>query len=111
MTSPHFNDFAPEQTTPDVPEFESSMQGPGRWFVMEDDDGSLFGVLWTDDKDALGLLGTELTSSEHQQAGVAEIRRAKANGYTATETFDTLLTAYAPEGYGEGQLEDLLAEL
>lgn len=110
MTSPHFADFAPEQVSPVELEFGSSMVGTGRWFVMEDD-GSLFGILWTDDKDALGLLGTEETSAAHQQAGMAEIRRAKANGYTATEVFDTFMATYEPDGYGEGRLEDLLDSL
>lgn len=92
-----------------VPEFSPEMTGPGRWFMWVADTGELFGVLWTDDKDALGLLGTEETDPAHQQAGQAEIRRAKANGYTATETFDTLMAAYKPAAYGEGILERLLA--
>lgn len=84
-------------------EFSVEMVGPGRWFVMSEDN-EMFGVLWTDDKEALGLMGTEKTSSYRQQVGWAEIRRSRANGRSATETFDLLLSEYPSDAYGEGDL-------
>lgn len=90
-----------------VDEFDTVMTGPGRWAVIQEDDGRLLGVLWTDDRAALGLIGTENTDPEMQAAGWAEIRRAKANGYTATEVFDELVRVYQPVTSGSGDLTAL----
>lgn len=110
-TTPQFDDFSPE-LDPGSPEgFSTVMRGRGRWFLWVDTDGSLFGVLWTNDRDALGLLGTEGTDPAHQQAGMAEIRRAKANGYTPTEVFNIIADVYAPTDAGAGDLAALLAEM
>ncbi len=102
------DDMGPELAPDQLENYSPVMTGPGRWFVMVAGDGALFGVLWTDDRYALGLLGTEGSDPDHQRAGWDELRRAKAAGYTATETFDTLMAAYEPELYGEGELSQLM---
>lgn len=107
MSSAHFEDFAPTVDNP-ADEFGVLMSGPGRWAVLVEDGGQLLGVLWTDDRDNLGLIGTDLTDPDYQAAAWAEIRRAKANGYTATETFDELVRVYEPDTAGSGDLADLL---
>ena len=60
--SAHFEDFRPVETSAPKPNYPQPLTGPGRWFTMRDTDGSLFGVLFTDDRLSLGLIATQDSS-------------------------------------------------
>jgi len=112
MTSAHFNDFGPQLDPNQPEEYATTMIGPGRWFVMiEDGSAELVGVLWTDDKDALGLIAVEASDRARVAATRSLLRAARAARRPARDVFDELLQQYRPSTYGEGALQSLLDAL
>lgn len=105
--SGHFDDFAP---SPDSPQtgYSSVMVGPGRWFLMANDQ-FVFGMLWTNAADAVGLLAVETSDDSAVSAVNAMLDANHAAGVAAADLFDELLSDYPTENYGEGDLADLLA--
>lgn len=105
--SAHFEDFAPTPAKP-LGGYSPVMVGDGRWFVMSNDE-VMFGVVWTDDADAFGLLATEASDPDAVLAINRLMDENSAAGVTATDLFDQLLTDYLTDNIGEGDLADLLA--
>lgn len=105
--SKHFDDFAP---TPDALSagYSPVMRGQGRWFLMANDQ-VVFGMLWTDDSDALGLLAIESSDPAAVAAVNAAMDENAAAGVPTTDLFDEFLSDYPTEEYGTGNLADLLA--
>lgn len=101
-----WDDFAPTPDAP-IPNYSQEMTGQGRWFHMRDADGSLYGVLFTNDADVLGLFPVGGTSAPHLRAGLDTLRAAYARGVPATDQFDFLFGAYGPGGMTAGDLQEL----
>jgi hypothetical protein len=81
--------FAPTRTDR-LRSYGSTMAGSGRWFRWVDDGGT-FGIVWTDDRDALGCLGVAGVTPEYQQAAQRVLREGFAAGFSATDQFDRIL--------------------
>ena len=105
--SAHFEDFRPVETSAPKPNYPQPLTGPGRWFTMRDTDGSLFGVLFTDDRLSLGLIATQDSSPPHFAAALDALRAAFAAGVAATDQFEHWL-AQDPSPVTTGDLGPLL---
>lgn len=109
MSTPsgHFEDFAPTPAEP-LAGYSPVMVGEGRWFVMSNDE-VMFGVVWTDDGGALGVLATDASDDAAVLAMNRLMDENQAAGVSTTDLFNELLTQYPTDVIGQGDLADLLA--
>lgn len=87
-SSPHFDDHEPELVAAES-DYPGQVTGPGRWAVLALG-GDVFGVLWTNDDDGLGILPVNDAGDDAYQAALilgAAITSAAARGASATDAF------------------------
>lgn len=66
--------------------------------------GGTVGVLWTDDRDGVGLVGTPTTDPVLLQAGWAAIRAGAAAGVAAGDQFEHLAALFPGGVVRRGEL-------
>jgi len=106
--SRQISDFKPASLGPRVsPSYSQVMTGPGRWFHMKDPDGAVYGILFTNDADVLGLIGLTESSGPLLSSGITALRQAFAKGVRTIDQFDYLFGLYGPGSMTGGELADI----
>lgn len=108
----HFGDHQPE-TVYQPAHYDGSLQGPGRWFTLEQPLGHPVATIYTDDQERLGFLqvGDDDTTILACEVLGDAFRGAAAVGASVTDVFDYWAGRATPvQGAGpvtQGSLENL----
>lgn len=101
-----------EVITPDLvrgyklPNFPGDCTGPGRWFVLANDD-TIAGLIWTNLVDGCGIRPLDGYDPTRFTAAALTIRLMREQGYTALQAFTHLAS---DEATYSGDLAALRAE-